>query len=247
MTDTHDLHPATDWLEDLARDRLLAEMSLWSADLGRLVDDIQRVEAFTDIFHIDVADGHFSPALLFFPDLVTATRRATAKPLHVHLMVADAILIDQIGQFAEAGADLISIHAENANADAALDLIHAKGLKSGIVMQLHSPVVAAKPFLDRISMLTFLGTLMGVKGKGLDDQAEPRLAEAVALIAAQQRRIVLAADGGIREHTVPGLRQAGAETIVMGSLAFGAKDFRQRMDWVRALPSPIFNARKECN
>lgn len=236
MTDSRDLHPAKDWLDKLPNDRLLAEMSLWSADLGRLAEDIQRVEAFTDIFHIDVADGHFSPALLFFPDLVTATRRATAKPLHIHLMVTDAILIDQIEQFAEAGADLISVHAENNNADAALKLIHAKGIKSGIVMQLPSPVSAAKPFLDRISMLTFLGTLMGVKGKGLDDQAEPRLREARSLIAAQHRRIILAADGGIRENTVPSLRRAGAETIVMGSLAFGAKDFKQRMEWVRAMP-----------
>ena len=92
----------------------MAEMSLWSADLGRLADDIRRVEAFTDIFHIDVADGHFSPALLFFPDLVAVARRATAKPLHVHLMVADAVLTSQVEQFADAGADLISVHAENA-------------------------------------------------------------------------------------------------------------------------------------
>jgi ribulose-phosphate 3-epimerase len=236
VTDSRNLHPAADWLEKLPSNRLLAEMSLWSADLGSLVDDIQRVEAFTDIFHIDVADGHFSPALLFFPDLVAATRRATAKPLHVHLMVGDSILLDQIEQFTEAGADLISVHAENKNAEAALELVHAKGLKSGIVMQLHSPVSASKPFLDRIGMLTFLGTLMGVKGKGLDEQAEPRLREARSLIAGQPRRIILAADGGIREHTVPGLRKAGAETIVMGSLAFGAKDFKQRMEWVRAMP-----------
>ena len=236
MTSSKEMRPVKDWLEHLPSDRLLAEMSLWSADLGRLVDDIARVEAYTDIFHIDVADGHFSPALLFFPDLVSAARRVTAKPLHVHLMVADSILIDQIEQFAEAGADLISIHAENANADAALKLIHSRGLKSGIVMQLHSPVSAAKPFLDRIGMLTFLGTLMGVKGKGLDEQAEPRLREARKLIAAQARRIILAADGGIREHTVPGLRKAGAETIVMGSLAFGSKDFKQRMEWARTLP-----------
>ena len=236
MSDLDSKFPLSGWLERLPRDRLLVEMSLWSADLGRLVDDIHRVEAFTDIFHIDVADGHFSPSLLFFPDLVTASRRATARPLHVHLMVSDAILIDQIEQFADAGADLISIHAENGNADAALERIHAKGLKSGIVMQLHSRIAAAGPFMDRISMLTLLGTLMGVKGKGLDEQAEPRLHEARTMIEAQRRRIVLAADGGIRENTVPGLHKAGAETIVMGSLAFGAKDFTQRMEWVRAMP-----------
>ena len=229
--------PPDAWLDDLPNDRLLAEMSLWSADLGRLADDIRRVEAFTDIFHIDVADGHFSPALLFFPDLVAVARRATAKPLHVHLMVADAILQSQVEQFAEAGADLISVHAENAGADAALELIAAKGLKSGIVLQLHSPVSAAAPFLDRVGMLTLLGTRIGVKGQDLAPEAEPRLREAQALIAEKEptRRIVLAADGGIREHTVPRLRKAGAETIVMGSLAFGARDFAERMAWVRAI------------
>jgi ribulose-phosphate 3-epimerase len=230
--------PPQDWLERLPKDRLMAEMSLWSADLGRLADDIARVEAFTDIFHIDVADGHFSPALLFFPDLVAVARRATAKPLHVHLMVADAILQSQVEQFADAGADLISVHAENTGAAAALDVIAARGLKSGIVLQLHSPVAAAAPFLDRIGMLTLLGTRIGVKGQDLDAEAGPRLREARALIAreAPGRRVVLAADGGIREHTVPGLRKAGAETIVMGSLAFGATDFAERMAWVRAMP-----------
>ena len=130
------------------------------------------------------------------------------------------------------------MHAENAGAAAALDVIAAKGLKSGIVLQLHSPVSAAVPFLDRISMLTLLGTRIGVKGQDLDAEAELRLREAQALIAgkAPTRRVVLAADGGIREHTVPRLRKAGAETIVMGSLAFGARDFAERMAWVRAMP-----------
>ena len=106
--------PPSDWLEALPRDRLLAEMSLWSADLGRMADEIARSERFTDIYHLDAADGHFSPDLLLFPDLVRMVRKATARPLHVHLMVADAILLDQVRGFAEAGADAISVHAENA-------------------------------------------------------------------------------------------------------------------------------------
>ena len=229
------MKPAHDWLACLPRDRLMAEYSLWSADLIRLGDDMARVETFVDIWHIDVADGQFSPALLFFPDLVAACRKLSAKPFHVHLMVADAVLLDQIRQFAEAGADLISIHAENANADAGLALIAELGLASGIVLQLDTPVAQAKPWLNRIAMLTFLGTRIGVKGQGLDPTACPRLAQAKAMIAASGRRIVLAADGGIRENTVPGLRRAGAETIVMGSLAFGAADLTARMAWVHAL------------
>ena len=224
--------PPADWLERLPSDRLLVEMSLWSADLARMESDTLRVEQGTDIFHLDVADGHFSPALLFFPDLAASIRRVTAKPFHVHLMVADAILEDQIAQFAEAGADLVSVHAENANALAGLKAIKALGLKAGVVLQLHTPVAAAKDFLPHIDMLTLLGTRIGVKGQGLVPEAASRLAEARALAASQDHRVIVAADGGIREHTVPELRRAGAETIVMGSLAFGAADFAARIAWV---------------
>jgi ribulose-phosphate 3-epimerase len=231
------MKPVANWLPALPTNRLMAEYSLWSADLLDVGAEIARVDAFVDIYHIDVADGHFSPALLYFPDLVAACRRVTAKPFHVHLMTSDDILIDQIRQFAEAGADLISVHAENANADAAIALIHELGLPSGIVLQLQTPVADAARWLDRVSMLTLLGTRIGIKGQGLDPQAEPRLTEARAMIAAagQKHRIILAADGGIREHTVPGLYRHGAETIVMGSLAFNAPDLEARMAWVHAL------------
>jgi ribulose-phosphate 3-epimerase len=227
-------HSAANWTATLPANRLLVEMSLWSADLANLEADTKRVDPVTDIFHIDVADGHFSPAFLFFPDLVARLRKVTAKPFHIHLMVQDAVLMDQVEQFVEAGADLISVHAENANAAAAVDAIRAKGVKAGIVLQLHSPVSAAAPFLPKIEMLTLLGTRIGVKGQGLDDTATARLAEARKLVADAGHRIVVAADGGIREHTVPALRAAGAETIVMGSLAFGAADLGKRIDWVHA-------------
>lgn len=225
-----------DWLHALPTDRLMAEMSLWSADLCRMADDLARIDAYADIYHLDVADGHFSSALLLFPDLVAAIRRLTRKPLHVHLMATDDILLDQIVQFAEAGADVISIHLENSNIDEGLSLIAAQGLNAGLVAQLHSPVASFQPHLHRIAMLTLLGTRIGVKGQDLDKSACDRLREARALIGARTGggRVVLAADGGIREHTVPSLRAAGAETIVMGSLAFGAKDLDARMAWVHA-------------
>ena len=225
---------APGWLDRLPTDRLLAEISLWSADLLRMGDDIARIEPFADIFHIDVADGHFSPALLLFPDQVAAIRSATDKPLHVHLMTGDAILLAQVEQFAAAGADLISVHAENANAGAAIDRIVSLGRIPGLVLQLETPVDACRPFLDRIGVLTLLGTKMGIKGVGLDSRAGPRLEEAALMLEDAGHRILLAADGGIREHTVPLLRKSGAETIVMGSLAFWAPNLAARMAWVHA-------------
>jgi ribulose-phosphate 3-epimerase len=230
-------HPPANWLADLPKDRLLVEMSLWSADLGRLEAETQRVEAGTDIYHIDVADGHFSPAHLFFPDLVARLRKVTSKPFHVHLMVADSILEDQISQYADAGADLISVHAENSNAKHAMANIKKRGLKAGIVLQLHTAVAHATAYLSEIDMLTLLGTRIGVKGQGLADEATDRITAARKLVTdhAQDHRIIVAADGGIREHTVPDLRKAGAETIVMGSLAFGADDFPARIAWAQKL------------
>ncbi len=224
------------WLAALPSDRLLSEISLWSADLGQLSNEMARVDRFVDIYHIDVADGHFSPDLLFFPDLVATVRKQTQKPLHVHLMVTDDILISQIEKFAGAGADLVSIHAENRDIDRALDLIESLGIASGLVLQLHTPLSAVGPYLDRIEVLTLLSTRIGIKGQALDVAAEPRMREAHALRESSRsaRRVILTADGGIREQTVPSLRRAGADSIVMGSLAFGAEDLAARMAWVHA-------------
>ena len=229
-------HPAPGWLDRVPRTRLIAEYSMWSADLIRLAEDLSRITPHADILHIDVADGHFAPAFLFFPDLVARIRAETALPIHVHLMVADAVLPSQISQFAEAGADLISLHVENAAvADTALDLIASLGLAAGMVLRVETPVAQVTPWLNRLDFLTLLGTAIGVKGQGLDPTATARLAEAGRLIAASGRRIVLAADGGIREMTVPLLRAAGAETVVLGSLAFGAADLAERMRWLHGL------------
>ena len=222
---------ARDRIAALPRDRLLAEASLWSADLLRMGEEVARADPLVDIYHLDAADGHFSPALLLFPDLVAQVRRATERPLHVHLMVEDPVLLAQVEQFADSGADLISVHAENGNALEALDLIAARGLAGGIVLKLETPVAAAAPFLGRVAMLTLLGTRIGVKGQGLDPSAGDRLREARA---AAGPGLLLGADGGIREATVPGLRAAGADTVVMGSLAFNDPDLAARIDWVRS-------------
>src|SRR6202000_3067649 len=97
-------------------------------------------------------------------------------------------------------------------------------------LQLDSSISSAAPFMPQMAMLTLLGTRIGVKGQNLAPEALDRLREAAALLAPERRkrRVLLAADGGIRENTVPDLHRAGAETIVMGSLAFGAGAFAQR-------------------
>ncbi len=224
----------------LPRDRLLAEFSTWSADLVNLERDLNRIEAFADLHHIDVADGRFTPGYLFFPDLVAAIAKKTAVPIHVHLMVEADCVEAQMAQFIEAGASLISVHAENGAAGLrALEMADKAGVMGGVVLRLETPVAEAKPFLAKVEMVTLLGTMIGVKGQSLAPSACMRLQEARALIAQAGRpQIILAADGGIRENTVPQLRAAGAQTVVLGSLAFGDPDLAKRISWLQALPGP---------
>lgn len=232
------MKPNENWFDALPGDRLLAEVSLWSANLLAIGADMDRIDSYADLYHLDVADGHFSPALLFFPDLVKAIRSSTSKPLHVHLMAQDDILSDQIDQFADAGADLVSIHVENATVGRAIDKICEHGMRAGIVLTVDAPVTSIVEHLNRVSFVTLLGTRIGVKGQGLDERALERMAEARQIIDSQQHttRTVLAADGAIREHTVPGLRLAGADAVVMGSLALGEKNLDARMEWIRKMP-----------
>lgn len=225
----------------LPRDRLLGEFSLWSADLCNLAADLRRTEPYVDIYHIDVADGRFAPSFLFFPDQVARIRALTKRPIHVHLMVEGDIVLEQIRHFAAAGADLVTVHPENGPVTAeALALIEELGCAAGVVLRLETPVASLAPYLDRVAFVTLLGTAIGVKGQGLSEQACPRLQEVRRMLQAAGRAdaVHLAADGGIRAETVPLLRTAGAQTVVLGSLAFGDPDLGARIAWLRGLPAP---------
>ncbi|HTT70929.1 MAG TPA: hypothetical protein VMG32_06865 [Anaeromyxobacteraceae bacterium] len=141
--------------------------------------------------------------------------------------------------FARAGADLISVHLESGRVDRALSALEALAVPAGLVLQLETPVAAAVPYLGRIRWLTLLGTRIGVKGAGQDPAVPDRLREATRRLAVEaehgRERVLLAADGAIRENTVSGLRRAGAEAIVMGSLAFASPDLAGRMAWIHRL------------
>ena len=225
------------FLDTLPRTRLLAEISLWSADLLNLERDMARIAPYGDILHVDVADARFTPGFLFFPDLVARIADVAQAPVHVHLMTRGDIVVDQARQFAEAGADLVTVHAETgAEGLAALDLLAARGTAAGVALTLDQPLAALEPFLPRVAMVTLMGTRIGIKGAGLDPEAVPRIRALRQTLAAQGlARVRVAADGGIRDTTVPDLRAAGADTVVMGALAVGADDLAARFGWLRGL------------
>jgi ribulose-phosphate 3-epimerase len=116
-------------------------------------------------------------------------------------------------------------------------MISSCGLVAGAVLRVETPLEAVSPLLRDLNMVTLLGTAIGVKGQGLSDTASGRVATLRRMVAAAgaPHRQIVAADGGIRENTVPLLVASGAETVVLGSLAFGAPDLAQRIGWLHAL------------
>jgi ribulose-phosphate 3-epimerase len=208
--------------------------SLWSADMANLETEIKRVEPFSEQFHIDVADGHYVPQMLFFPDLVKAIRPHTTCPFEVHLMATDPL--EWIETFVEAGADSILVSWSTADPDPtpAIERIKRLGKHAGIVLSLSDPVGVVEPFLDRIDMLVLLGTAVGIKGAGLDPRAVDRIRQAKRLIASRDLAVEVEADGGIRRETVPLLASAGIDWIVPGSLMF-KEDPGQMRKWLDGL------------
>jgi ribulose-phosphate 3-epimerase len=225
-------------LNHMPKDRLLTDFSLWSSDLTNIASDIRRTEPFADMYHLDVADGHFVPSLLFFPDLAAALRPLTQRPFHVHLMATNPT--DLIDDFADAGADIITIHYENQDRDDALAQIRARGIGAGLAVQLETPIESLVDYFNRVDVFVLMGTPLGIKGVGLDDEACPRI---TALRSLLQRKgyldkIRIQADGGIRDNTVPRLRAAGADIITPGSLVFKSPDLLETTLWLRSLPGP---------
>jgi len=221
--------------QDLPHTRLLADVSLWSADLANLAAGIERVDPFADSFHLDVSDARFAPSLLFFPDLIRALRPLTKRPFHIHLMVERPTTI--IEDFVTSGADLITVHAEvgKSEAGAAIQAIVRVGRSAGLALRLDTPLTASEPYLDRIDALLLLGTGLGVKGQDLAPEACDRLVSAASMLGERRARVRLIADGGIRSHTVPLLRRAGADVIVPGSLVFQSQNLVETFSWLRAL------------
>jgi ribulose-phosphate 3-epimerase len=220
---------------DLPNTRLLADVSLWSANLANLAAEIQSLDPYADSFHLDVSDAHFAPSLLFFPDLVRALRPLTNRPFHVHLMVERPTSL--IPEFLASGADVVTVHAEvgRSEAEAAIEAILRGGCSAGLALRLDTPLAESQPFLERIDSLLLLGTELGVKGQDLAPEACARLETAGSMFGARRSAVRLISDGGIRSHTLPDLRSAGADVVVPGSLVFHSRNLEETFKWLRSL------------
>ena len=222
--------------ENFPVNRLMAEASIWSSDFTNLAGEFKRVDLYVDLYHFDVSDAHFVPGLLFFPDLIAALRPLTQKKFHVHLMVDQPLNL--IDDFAQAGADLITVHSENSPlAASAIKKILDLKLHAGLAVSLESQPECILPYLEEIDLILMMGTPIGVKGAGLARLATTRIRKVSELLHENSfnGKIKIEADGGIRQKTVPELRIAGADLIVMGSLLFQSIDLEQTFYWLHNL------------
>lgn len=212
---------------------LKCSTSLWSADLANLESEIKRVEPFSERFHIDVADGHYTPALLFFPDLIKAIRPHTALPFETHLMTTNPL--DWIDPFVEAGTDgfIFYLDAED-DPRKVIDAIKSHGKFAGVSLSLKQPLDLLEPYWDDLAVVCLLGTEIGIKGAGMDPSVPDRIRAARRVVEERGLACEIEADGGIRRHTVPLIHEAGADYIVPGSLMFG-EDPRAMRAWLASL------------
>jgi ribulose-phosphate 3-epimerase len=212
---------------------LKCSASLWSADLANLAAEIKRVEPYAERFHLDVADGHYVPGMLFFPDLVKALRKHTTKPFEVHLMTTDPMA--WVEPFVEAGADgVIFCFDSLEEPNAAIKLVKDLGKFAGISLLVTEPVGLLRPYWNTIDQVTIVGTPMGTKGTSMEPAIFDKIQDARAEIEKYSAHVEIQIDGGIRRNTVPQIHQAGANWIVPGSLMFGEDPATMRA-WLGSL------------
>ncbi len=199
--------------------------SILSADFSRLGEEIQAVDrAGADYIHVDVMDGHFVPNITIGPPVVAALRKITAKPLDVHLMIANPDAY--IPEFARAGADIITVHQEAvAHLHRTVQLIKHLGKKAGVSLNPATPVATLDVILDELDLVLVMSVNPGFGGQELIPSAIGKIRDLRQRIASRGLATEVQVDGGIKIDNIGLVAAAGADVLVAGSAIFNTPDY----------------------
>lgn len=198
--------------------------SILSANFARLEDEIKDVErGGADYIHVDVMDGHFVPNITIGPLIVEAIRPVTRLPLDVHLMIENPD--KYIGNFAKAGADIITVHVEACtHLHRTIQQIRAEGVKPGVVLNPHTPVSIIEHVLKDIDMVLLMTVNPGFGGQSFINSVLPKIKQVADMVKERDLQVEIEVDGGVNAETAKLCIEAGANVLVAGSAIYNQKD-----------------------
>jgi ribulose-phosphate 3-epimerase len=197
--------------------------SILSADfarLGKQIDEVVRAGA--DYIHVDVMDGHFVPNITIGAPVVASIRPVTSLPLDVHLMIEHPERY--ISDFANAGADIITVHVEAApHLQSTIRLIKELGARAGVSLNPATPIGAVEEFLPHVDLVLVMSVNPGFGGQPFIPETLPRIANMRKILDDRGLSAELEVDGGINADNAPDIVKAGANVLVAGNSIFKAK------------------------